>query len=38
MFDFNALLAFLKELFSALMELVNKMGIKIGEEETAARV
>ena len=33
MFDFNALLAFLKELFSALMELVKKFGLDIGGEE-----
>ncbi len=35
MFDFNALLAFLKELFSALMELFRKMGVDIGTEEAS---
>ena len=35
MFDFNALLGFLKELFSALMELLKKMGLNIGEEDAA---
>lgn len=29
MFDFNALLAFLKELFAAFVELVKKMGIEL---------
>ena len=35
MFDFNALLVFLKSLFGALVELVKKLGLKIGEEEAA---
>ena len=32
MFDFNALLVFLKSLFGALVELVKKLGLNIGEE------
>ena len=33
MFDFTSLLAFLKELFAALVELVKKMGLELPQPE-----
>ena len=35
MFDFNALLTFLKSLFGALVELAKKLGLNLGGEEEA---
>ena len=35
MFDFGALLEFLKSIFDALMSFVKKLGLNIGKEEEA---